>query len=159
MYMFTQFYVHVYLCIHILIHIYIYVYIHTYMYTYIYIYIYLCIQTHIYTYMYVFIYIYINICIYIYIYIYESDLCTRLVLFDTFCNMHKRLFFEYKRTAPSWIGPETHVKKHSKDYQQSMTILTLQHVCSRDKYATNPQRKPQKHSLCGKVQDNRTSVV
>ena len=89
----------------------------------------------------------------------EGDLCTLLVLFDTFCNMHKRLFFRYKRTAPTWIGPERHVKKHSKDYQQSMTILTLQHVCSRDKYVTNPQRKPQKHPLCGKVQNNRTSVV
>ena len=89
----------------------------------------------------------------------EGDLCTLLVLFDTFCHMHKGLFFGYKRTAPTWIGPERHVKNHSKDYQQSMTILTLQHVCSRDKYVTNPQRKPQKHSLCGKVQDNRTSVV
>jgi len=75
-----------------------------------------------------------------------------------FATCTKDSFFGYKRTAPTWIGPENHVKNHYKDYQQSMTILTLLHVSSHDKYVQNPEKKPQKHALCRRVKNKRTSV-
>ena len=39
-----------------------------------------------------------------------------------------------------------------------MTILTLLHVSSHDKYVQNPEKKPQKHALCRRVKNKRTSV-
>ena len=72
------------------------------------------------------------------------DLCPLWVHFDTFSTCIKDSFFGYKRTAPTWIEPKNHVKKHRKDYPQSMTILTLLHVCSRDKYVKNPVKKTAK---------------
>jgi len=98
---------------------------------------------YIHTYRCVYVYICLTIYIYTHTYIWEWFMHT-FSAFWYLCIMNKRLFFGYKRTVPTWIGPENHVKNHHKDYQQSMTILTLLHVSSHDKYVKNPVKKPQK---------------